>query len=462
MKYDLPLPDITDRTRYDYTLNRGDVVAFSRMEYGSKRTGIIVMDSEDSFLAAVNLYREEGYIWFLDTLPDDVTLYKATEEEKDWGKHFFFDYYVKNEVRDDANPIISFIQHECPKDSYYCIGRHDWSFCMEILSSLYKWDYIRDKENLVKELWKEAIKGVDEGVAFNPQLSELYCFLIAIIMIVRSDDIFPKQKYIDELHKNWCHFSWMYAMVIGRLIGTELNTFTAMVNGLHTSRRSKYLHLYLPLAEGNVDKICKYSSVEKQYKLKAAIEKMRKQEELTEQATDMDTLYKVLFPKHFKKAMSERLPAASIQEMKERLAIQEETIRTLNENTRKLEEQLQKVLDDMEKIISETFSLDTVAAAILDMETLAAKFVFSHLDFKLRNDEVWKRGRSDLQDKLEKKEKNERTGVIGMNNGIVAGGNVNATVHFSDEQAKMLVSQLALDYNQQSALQKIMANGNNN
>ena len=43
------------------------------------------MESPGWMLAAVNLYEEEGRIWYFDEMPENIELYEANEEETLWG-----------------------------------------------------------------------------------------------------------------------------------------------------------------------------------------------------------------------------------------------------------------------------------------------------------------------------------------------------------------------------------------
>ena len=51
---------------------------------------------------------------------------------------------------------------------------------------------------------------------------------------------------------------------------------------------------------------------------------------------------------------------------------------------------------------------------------------------------------------------------VGTNNGIVAGGNLNANFSFTNDQVKMLIEGLALNGEQSKKLLTLTANGNNN
>lgn len=460
MKYNLPLPDVTYRRPFYSEPTRGDVVAFGKETSMGLRTGILVLESSSWFIAAVNLYEDEDYIWQQDQMPNDIALYEATDEEKEWGQRFFFEHEYTN-VSSEKHPVIAFVEGECPK----VIRKNEWrrwKFCMEILAQLPKWGYVTSDKDFIGEIWKEAVKGANEGLSFNPHRAELYCFLIAIMMIKQQCDEPLCEHNIQLLYEEWDHFAWMYSMVVGRLIGTDLKTFTSMVNTLDNNKRGPYIHLYLSLIEGNVDKICKYSSIEKQYKLVAAINKMRLTEERHEQADNLDLLFGILFPKHFRKMMNESRPASTIREMKEELAKKDEQICHWKKTAEDLTEQVNQLTEGMKVRVEESLSMEDVSTAILAMSLDIAKIVFSNLDFKLRKNEVWRNGRDLLLDKLEEKEMATNGTSVGTNNGIVAGGNLNTNVQFTNEQVQMLIDGLALNGEQSKKLLTLTANGNNN
>lgn len=463
MKYNLPWPDVRHRNKVSsYYLSRGEVVAFSFVDSSlGERTGIMVLESQTSFLAAVNLYEEEGRIWTMDEIPEDIKLYEATPEEMDWGLRYFFEHEYAMQHEEGKNLVIAFVEQECP----VIMRENGWlkaKFCMRVLARLPKWGYIGNNKTFIGEIWKEAVKGANEGVAFNAQRAELYCFLIAILMIAENDDERNHDYYIGKLFREWDHFVWMYAMVIGRLIGCDLKTFTSMVNMLDNKKRGPYIRLYLPLVEGNIDKICRYSTVEKRYKLENAIQKMKVTGERHEQANNLDDLYEILFPRHFRKMMSESLPASTIKEMKEELAKKDEQIDHWKKAAEDLTEQVNQLTEGMKRRVEESLSMEDVSSAILAMSLDIAKTVFSNLDFKLRKNEVWRNGRDLLLDKLEEKEMALNGASVGTNNGIVAGGNLNANFSFTNEQVKMLIEGLALSGEQSKKLLTLTADGNNN
>ena len=382
MRYNLPHPNVQNRQRvHPYMLHRGSVVAFRYWDMNRPRTGIIVMDSRTMMLVAINLCDEnEDGAWYMDELPDKIELYEAEKEEKLWGLKFFLEKeYSERLGFDGQNPYIAFINHESQREG---------SFCKDFLSHV---PYILEKsewEPLKQLLWQTIQQS--GGLQFNRVRTESYCYLIGVLMIAEtwSNDFTDEIKL--ELFKNeWYQLSWMYGMVIGRVIGTALNNFTAVVNQVGQGRRANYLHLYLPLVENNIDKICRYSN-DNRYKLEEAIRKARQKEAREEQKPDLDELYHILFPKHFVLAMADSRPAATIADLKEKLAERDQIITKLQADiddvSRKYNavlEQLKNAVNDVEndrisgEDLTESFLMFPTELALSYYGTMSALFALN-------------------------------------------------------------------------------------
>ena len=194
---------------------------------------------------------------------------------------------------------------------------------------------------------------------------------------------------LELFKREWNQFSWMYGMAIGRVIGTALNNFTAVVNQVGQNKRKHYLHLYLPLVENNIEKICNYK-IDNRYKLEEAIRKARGKEALEEQKPDLDELYHILFPKHFVLAMADSRPAATIADLKEKLAERDQIITKLQADiddvSRKYNavlEQLKNAVNDVEndrisgEDLTESFLMFPTELALSYFGTMSALFALN-------------------------------------------------------------------------------------
>lgn len=351
MRYNLPFPNVQFRKRvHPLMLRRGSVVAFRIWESNRPRTGIIVMDSRKMMLVAINLCDEnEDGAWYMDELPEKIELYEAEKEEKLWGMKFFIENeYAERPEYEGKNPFIAFIDSECPRQDY---SSDEEVLCKDYLSQV---PNILDKsewESLKQLLWQTIQEA--GGLQFNRFRTEYYCFLIGVLMIADTwSNDFTDEVKMELFKREWNQFSWMYGMAIGRVIGTALNNFTAVVNQAGQNNRKHYLHLYLPLVENNIEKICSYK-VDTRYKLEAAIRKARGKEGLEEQKTDLDELYHILFPKHFTLAMADSRPAATIADLKEKLAERDRIITKLQGDIDNVSSQYKNVLEQLKNAVDD-------------------------------------------------------------------------------------------------------------
>ena len=384
-----------------FFLRRGDVFAFKSRDH---RTGIIVMEYSNMMMVAVNLYEEEGRLWYSDFLPEGLLLFEASEEEKLWGYRFFLEHESAINNSYYKNQFISFIDAESPKDDQNYEGK----FCIELLSRAHKMLGIQQRQALKKELGEVIMQS--RGLQFNRLRMENYCFLMGILMIAEhSED--EVDVRIDEYRKNWRHFSWMYGMVIGRVIGSRLHNFTAVVNQVGQSPRDRYLHLYLPLVENNIDTICLYTDDDRE-RLKNAIEKMRGRESLVQQSTELDDLYGILFPKYFKDAMSSQRPAATIAELRKELAEREERINNLESSINSLKDQFKETVSELTDAVNavekDIFTPNNLKDAFLRFDSNMAHTLFGSVATLLTNNRTWQKYAPQIQQAIIEKQEMEK------------------------------------------------------
>lgn len=384
MKYNLPYPDVRNRRRVEpYKLHIGSVVAFRSLLNKPPRTGIIVMESSDWMLVAVNLYKEEGRLWYSDELPEKIELYEANEAETLWGLAYYLDYYfTDNEEYRGVHPLIAFIDNECPKDDH-----SGWAdvFCQDMLTRVpdmidkVEWTGIK---NRISQIIMQT-----SGLQYNRFCIEYYCFLIGVLMIAEHEqDVYSRKEMIQLFRKNWEQLSWMYGIGIGRVLGSGLHNFTAVINLICQSKRKHYLHLYLPLAEFFIDKICKYND-DKREKLQEAIRKAKIIEAREKQETDLDELYQIVFPKHSLEAMSSNRPAATIEEMRQKMVDQEQKISELESrlsaSVADFNRRYEALLHNFEALVKVSVTFDEIKNGLRELSRTTAEGVLEKLSITL-------------------------------------------------------------------------------
>lgn len=390
--YNLPLPDIRFRSRkYPEDLRGGDVVAYRKKNYGgSYSTGVMVIGDYRMFLVATNY--SYGEPWYNDIIDDRIELFTANEDEKSWGIRFLFDHiYCSDDQKSGLEAILEFVERTFPQEN--SISSRDKELCFKFMIEL-PWCVSNVDWNEAKaQLWKIAYKEIqDTGLQFNKARVEFFCFLIGVLMIADSTSDNYKLKELLRTFKNkWSHFIWMYALTLGRLMGTELKNFTGVVHQLDNPVRVPYLHLYLPLIEGNVDKVCMYNPSEKRYKLENAIRKMQMVEALERKKTDLDEIYQILFPKHFRQAMADSRPAATIEGLKQEVASKEIQIKELENKLSasvvEYNSKYQALLSDFEELAKASVSFDVLKNNLLQLSRNTAEQVIAHLLLTFDEDE---------------------------------------------------------------------------
>ena len=383
MNFNLSYPNVTQRKRVlPHALHGGSVVAFRSWLYDRPRTGVIVMESPDWMLAAVNLYEEDGRIWYSDELPENIELYEANEKETLWGLACYLDYYTGNEEYKDVHPIIAFIDHECPK------ADNSWganAFCQDMLT--------RVPDLIDKEEWTGIKHNISQlimqtsGLQYDRFRIEYYCFLVGVLMIAEHEqDVYRRKEIIQLFRKNWGYISWMYGIGIGRVLGSALHNFTAVINQTTHNKRKHYLHLYLPLAEFFIDKICKYND-DKREKLLEAIRKAKVIEEREKHEPDLDELYGILFPRHSLEALSSNRPAATIAEMRQKMAAQEQKITSLESrlsaSISDFNRRYEALLHSFEALVKVSITFDEIKKGLKELSRTTAESVLEKLSITL-------------------------------------------------------------------------------
>ena len=409
MNFNIPLPNILIRNRVKRkNLHRGDVVAFRIREAYQCRIGIIVMSDNKKIMMAVDLNSENNAMCYDVFLSYDIELYEASEEEILWGRKFFLVHeYSKTGHIDDLNIFLDFIDHESPSND--CGNYVKEKFCKRFLSTVP--DMLEPSEQAkLKNLVMERILQ-SGGLQFNRYQTEFLCFLTGVLMITeKCDSVMKRRSLIDQLNKQWHHLTWMYGMVIGRVLGSKFPNFTAVTRQLEFCERSNYLHLYLPLIENNLDKISKVAG-NRRKKLQAAINYMREKEALEEQKSDLDELYSIIFPQNFQLAMLNSRPATTIADLRKEVAEKDQRIKKLENDidgmTNKYNhvlEQLTKAVDDVE---TDMISSKDLVAAFLRFPTELALMFFGSIATLLAMNPTWQKYAPQIQEQMLTKQKEQ-------------------------------------------------------
>ena len=378
-------PDVTNRRRiWPNSLHYGSIVAFRKWQCEKERTGIIVMEYENWMIVAINLYKEEGRVWYSDELPNDIELYEATEDEILCGLSYFLNYDTEVEGSIEAHPLISLIRTHCKEDAYV-------PFCREALIRVEYFTDEAERRELKHDISQLIMQS--SGLQYDRCLVENYCFLLGVIMIVNTEnDKYRRTELIKTFRDNWGHFSWMYGLGLGRVLGSKLNNITSVINQTTQNDRKYYLHLYLPLAEFFIDKIGKYTN-EKPEKLRRAIERARIVEAREKQETNLDALYGILFPNHSLEALRSSRPAGTIEEMRQELVARDQKISALesrlSESISNFNHRYESLLHSFEALAKASITFDEIKKGLGELSRTTAEGVLEKLSITLADNKMF-------------------------------------------------------------------------
>lgn len=307
MKY--PIPDISTRGSLRYeTPIEGEVVAY-KTDFS---VGVMLLESPTWFLRATHFNSDPDYVWVNDEVPPETEFFFPSEEECIWGYDEFIEHLLHElETGEDKDPILAYLD----RNLNHVFEYHSGKIICDILARLPY--HIKDIKQYESKIWNNGLKEI--GVDFNRQKAEIYCYFLSIVRIWEYTK--GREQYyrwwVYQLYENWKHFSWMYGMVLGRVVGSADKNFTALVNHLDSKNNSPYIHLYVPLLEQNIEKYPEYNNVEKKKKLLETIAKIKLTGERESQDPCLDELFSVLFPQQFLRLAHDNHPAASVAELKD-------------------------------------------------------------------------------------------------------------------------------------------------
>lgn len=381
MKY--PIPDISLRREMVYeTPIEGEVVAYKN----DTSVGVMLLQKPSWFLRATHFYTDPDYVWSEDEVPFGTQFFYPTEEECIWGYDEFIAYLLSSEyVCPHGDPILNYLSRNAKYVSHY----HSKHVLFDIIKRIpYS---VKDIGKYRPLIWNAGLR--DIGIDFDRHKTELFCYFFSVVRIWENSKG-HEQTYcyqLSQLDSSWEHLSWMFGMALGRVLGSDDKNFTSQINHLDNKKRSKYIHLYMALVESNIEKYPDYNNVEKKDNLKKAIRKIKLTGEREKQENDLDELFKILFPHHFQRVMSENRPASSIAELK---ANYEQAMRELEAARGKLKEtvalyesQLQDMATQLANLVSNPPDQDnTVSFAYVRQQLLMQDYRSAHdLSIKLND-----------------------------------------------------------------------------
>ena len=275
---------------------------------------------------------------------------------------------------------------------------HAPTFFFLLIKSLLKRDYKPDWEKLFIVLRDKLVKSRSYG---HFKTNELYCILMGITLIERSNLTRDKKNELEELmHGNWQFIKYMYSVLIHYIVGMKVKNFAAVAKSVCCKSYEPYIHWFYKAFNENFDKICpeeendRHGGRSVRDQAMVYINKMEEIIKKTNPSTELDELFDILFPIVFENLFNQSRPK-TYEELE--AAIDDLTIRYNN-----VLEQLAKAVKDVE---SEAITPEDLTEAFLRFPRDMALTLFGSVSNLLTQNKTWQKYAPTIQEQiLNKKE----------------------------------------------------------
>lgn len=351
-------------------------------------------------------------------------------------------YFIYDEYKKCAeNPIpelykdfslIDFVEKELtrfPKSIYW----RKSNFSKLVLTDALRSNYTEDWNNLSSKVEPELLAAPQD---YNPERVEMYCFLSAICRIAISNTPAEEKNALYKmLYEKWDVLVHIYSVMTGLIVGTA-HTQMAQVIELYTRDSKKMYAMLMWAAIQHRPNILSTPSCQK------VIRKLEKEKNKIQQLNnELNPLCKIIFPQTDWEKYGSVVQRHSMAEIMEMIS------------------DLKKSREVLAKQLKQSLSIKEIEDELAQMSPGDAWDTFILLNGLFLSNEGWLKRANEIKHSIQ----NRINGTnVGTNNGIVAGGNLNTSIQFTNEQVQMLINQLSLTGEQSSKLIKFTNNGNNN
>lgn len=306
---------------------------------------------------------------------------------------------------------------------------------------------------------------------------EYFCALSAFYLIDSIDaDDDTKDMMIQQMHDNWDFLIHIYSVMVRSIVGCRLNNYTGIANTVKLLK-SCHHHIYLfydALILRQDFLMSKYDGLNPKKK-EAALQKFDKHfsylqdiMENTEQEDDLEQLCRVIFGSEFEAAMN-RKRFKSYKELEGIAEHWQHEATKLQGMVNELEP-LRALCESMRQAMENSIPMDVIVRTIIGFDDVKmSKLVFQELDWSLDRHAVWSRYRDEMKELIDEKrrgasnlelrleellakiakatqetaeasKKAAERPTMNDNNGIVAGGSIEAKISLTDNQVSMIAA----------------------
>lgn len=309
---------------------------------------------------------------------------------------------------------------ECAKNwsKYPQIEKHlDLEFS-RLLMILFTKGVAPNLEQAQKELYSRFEKREEYG---NYKELELYCILIAFILVSQRKDISEEAKkvYYTQICDNWSFLKYMYSFMLKHIIGMKSMNFANVISSLVKSKTYYcYMHIAHKTIEYNMNGLYKDGDMdyyahrpvkaiidEKLSDMKDIIKKNYRNESLT-------PLCNILFHKKFDEVLQQSCPLTYEEiELKLRSIVGEIATKDKNYNN---------LVEKLVRIISTSVSIEEIKKAFEGYPVDFALKTFDAINGLLIGNGAWNKNAADIRNSILN---NNKTTPTTINNTFMPGSN---------------------------------------
>lgn len=280
---------------------------------------------------------------------------------------------------------------------------HDPWFFFMLMQTILKRDYKPDWDALYETLRDKLAKAKSFG---NYKTHEMYCLLMGITMIERTDLSREKKNMLLELmRRHWQFIKYMYSVLIHYIVGLKVENFAAVANYVCKKSNYPFMHWFYKAFKENFDILCpenlydEYSHKKVRDQAMVHIKKMEDIIKSTKPSTELDELFAILFPKVIEDVIRQSRPK-TYEEL-------EAAVDDLTSRYNKVLEQLTNAVKDVE---TDKISANDLTAAFLRFPTQLALGLFGSVSTLLAQNQTWQKCSPQIQQQiLAKQEKQDAT-----------------------------------------------------
>ena len=353
-----------------------------------------------SWRFSVRCVREKGYTLRHELMP---YYHRFLMADKDFFRNGSKENTVKNALieameKDGKDIGRYFVELDIVKAAENWADRlmpdnHDPGFFFSLMRFILPQGYKPDWDKVYDELKNKLAKARSFG---NFKTSEMYCLLMGITMIERTDLTREKKDELVRLmHWHWSFLKYMYSVLIKYIVGFRFENFAALANTACCKSNYPFMQWLYKAFKENFEDLCPEGLIDSHSDKSVrdqALVHMKKMEEIiksTKPSNELNDLLSILFPKAIKDVLNQSRPK-TYDEL-------ETAVDDLTNRYNKVLEQLTNAVKDVE---TDKITIDDLTEAFLRFPTDLALGLFGSVSTLLVHNVTWVKYSPHIREKI--------------------------------------------------------------